>query len=298
MLDKGFKPTVIALGYFDSVHLGHQKLIKLAKEYADKHGCTLTVFTFMGNVKAKLNLSDEKSVYLPREREQFIKELGADEIYFAPITKTFLSTGKLAFLNGLNKKYNIKCYFSGQDYTFGRYGKGNVRYLTEYAKKRNQEHVIVDTFTYQGEKVSTTKVKLALSSGDLSLAKQLLGRYYSINGKVVADRQVGKKIGFPTANISCDSEKFMLKNGVYFGKVEIDGKDYSTIINYGSRPTYNLKNKLIEAHIIDFDGDLYGKYITVEFVSFMREILKFDSEKQLKEQLEKDLLKIKGEKYD
>ena len=90
----------------------------------------------------------------------------------------------------------------------------------------------------------------------------------------------------------------MLKNGVYFGKVEIDGKDYSTIINYGSRPTYNLKNKLIEAHIIDFDGDLYGKYITVEFVSFMREILKFDSEKQLKEQLEKDLLKIKGEKYD
>ena len=98
MLDKGFKPTVIALGYFDSVHLGHQKLIKLAKEYADKHGCTLTVFTFLGNVKAKLNLTDEKSVYLPREREQFIRELGADEIYFAPITKTFLISSLLGIV--------------------------------------------------------------------------------------------------------------------------------------------------------------------------------------------------------
>lgn len=298
MLDKGFKPTVIALGYFDSVHLGHQKLIKLAKEYADKHGCTLTVFTFLGNVKAKINLTDEKSVYLPREREIFIRDLGADYIYFAPITKTFLSTGKLAFLNGLNKKFNIKCYFSGQDYTFGAYGKGDAKYLTEYAKKHNQEHIIVDTYTYLGEKVSTTRVKGALACGNLSLVKKLLGRNYSISGKVVADRQVGKKLGFPTANIFCDSDKFMLKNGVYSGSVKIDGKRYSAIINYGARPTYDLKNKLIEAHIVDFNGDLYGKYITLEFVDFMREILRFESEEQLKEQLKKDLLKIKGEKYD
>ena len=298
MLDKNLQPTVIALGYFDSVHLGHQNLIKLAKEYAEKNGCTLTVFTFLGDVKAKLNLTDDKSVYLPCEREQFIRDLGADNIYFAPITKTFLSTGKLAFLNGLNKKFNIKCYFSGKDYTFGAKGKGDVKYLTEYAKKHGQNHVVVDTFTYLGEKISTTRVKSALAGGDLVLANKLLGRNYSVSGTVVSDRQVGKKIGFPTANVLCNDEKFMLKNGVYSGKVKIDDKIYTAIINYGSRPTYQLNNKVIEAHIIDFSGDIYGRNITIEFVDFMREILKFDSEQSLKEQLEKDLHKIKGEKYD
>lgn len=298
MLDKNLQPTVIALGYFDSVHLGHQNLIKLAKEYAEKNGCTLTVFTFLGDVKAKLNLTDDKSVYLPCEREQFIRDLGADNIYFAPITKTFLSTGKLAFLNGLNKKFNIKCYFSGKDYTFGAKGKGDVKYLTEYAKKHGQNHVVVDTFTYLGEKISTTRVKSALAGGDLVLANKLLGRNYSVSGTVVSDRQVGKKIGFPTANVLCNDEKFMLKNGVYSGKVKIDDKIYTAIINYGSRPTYQLNNKVIEAHIIDFSGDIYGRNITIEFVDFMREILKFDSEQSLKEQLKKDLLKIKGEKYD
>lgn len=295
MLDKIDKPTVIALGYFDSVHLGHQKLIKSAKEYADANGCTLTVFTFKGNLKAMLGLEQERCVYLPSERQKLLQDLGADQIYFAPISKTFLATGKLAFLNKLNKKYNIKAYFTGHDYTFGAFGKGNVCYLTEYAKARNQEHVIVDTFTYMQDKVSTTLVKKALTKGDIKGANTLLGRNYSIASKVIKDRKVGSKIGFPTANLLIDKDKVQLKDGVYAGKIKVLDKVYPAIINYGARPTFEIDKKVIEAHLIDFDGNLYGKEIVVQFTDFLRDIVKFDNENQLIEQLKKDLLKVKGE---
>ncbi len=298
MLDNTNKPTVIALGYFDSVHLGHQKLIKYAKSYADEHGCSLTVFTFKGDLKAKLNLSDGKCVYLPNEREKFLLDLGADQIYFAPISKTFLSTGKLAFLNMLNRKFNIKCYFTGLDYTFGAKGKGNVDYLSQYAKRHNQEHVVVDTITYAEQKISTTLIKQKLLKGDIKGANNLLGRNYSITGKVVSDRKVGSKLGFPTANILLNNNKFTIKDGVYYGKVNYLDKDYKAIVNYGARPTFNLSDKLIEAHLVDFDGNLYGKQITVEFIGYIRDISKFDSQDQLKEQLKKDLLFIKGENND
>ena len=295
MLDNVNKPTVIALGYFDSVHLGHQKLITSAKEYADANGCTLTVFTFKGNLKAMLGLEQDKCVYLAKERQLLLKELGADEIYFAPISKTFLATGKLAFLNKLNKKYNIKAYFTGDDYTFGAFGKGDIKYLTEYAKSHNQEHVIVDTFTYMQDKVSTTLVKKALVKGDIKGANALLGRNYSITSKVIKDRKVGTKIGFPTANLLIENDKIQLKEGVYAGKIKVLNKEYLAIINYGARPTFEVDKKVIEAHLIDFDGNLYGKEITVQFTDFLREIVKFDNELELKEQLKKDLLKVKGE---
>lgn len=298
MLDNLKKPTIIALGYFDSVHLGHQKLIKSARDYAIKNGCTLTVFTFMGNLKAKLNKTDDKCVYLPMERQRLLSDLGADVIYFAPTTKTFLSMGKLAFLNDLNRRFNIKGYFTGLDYKFGKQGKGNVEYLTDYANKNNQKHIVVDTFTFNDIKISTTLVKSALSAGDIGQANALLGRNYSVTGKVIKDRKVGTLIGFPTANILLEQDKFMLKDGVYFGKVQLFNKEYKTIINYGARPTFNLKNKLIEAHIIDFNGDIYNTEITLEFLGFLREIKKFENQEELKEQLRKDLNKIKGENYD
>ena len=298
MLDNVNKSTVIALGYFDSVHLGHQKLIKSAKEYADANGCTLTVFTFKGNLKAMLGLEQDKCVYLAKERQLLLKELGADEIYFAPISKTFLATGKLAFLNKLNKKYNIKAYFTGDDYTFGAFGKGNIEYLTEYAKSHNQKHVIVDTFTYMQDKVSTTLVKKALVKGDIKGANALLGRNYSITSKVIKDRKVGTKIGFPTANLLIENDKIQLKEGVYAGKIKVLDKEYLAIINYGARPTFDLNEKLVEAHLIDFNGNLYGKTLTIVFKNFIRDIIKFDSVEGLVNQLKIDLQSVKDGKYD
>ncbi|MBO7150095.1 MAG: riboflavin biosynthesis protein RibF [Clostridia bacterium] len=297
MLDKVL-PTVIAMGYFDSVHLGHQRVIQRARKLADENGASLTVFTFLGNVKDVLNGRKESSVYLPAEREKIIKDLGADHVYFAPTTREFLSLDKKVFLDDLNQKFNIVGYVSGFDYTFGAFGKGNTTYLNEYAKAKGQMHVVVDTLNVEGEKVSTTLIKSLLQNGDIQKVNRLLGRNYSICGKVIKDRQVGNQLGFPTANLLIDSQKFAIKNGVYSGVVEVDGKPYKSIINYGARPTFDLDKNLVEAHLIGFDGDLYSRQIEVQFLSYMRDIQKFDSAQKLKEQLEADKQKIKGENND
>ena len=296
MLDN-FRPTVIALGYFDSVHLGHQMVIKRAKEIAQKNNMSLTVFTFYGNLKGAIGGQD-KCVFLSHEREKFLKDLGVDEIYFAPVTKEFLQTDKKDFLDYLNIKYNIKYYVSGVDYTFGAFGKGNTEYLTDYAIKNGQQHVIVDTFLMSNQKVSTTLVKSLLSLGDVKGANALLGRNYSISGVVVKDRQVGTSLGFPTANILLDKDKFCICDGVYLGKVIIDNKDYYAIINYGARPTFDLEQKLLEVHIVDFCGYLYGKELEVFFVDYIRPIKKFESALELKKQLQSDLSLAREGKYD
>lgn len=296
MLDN-IKPTVIALGYFDSVHLGHQKLINLARSYADEMGYSLTIFSFKGNLKKKLG-KDDKCIYLAKEREEFLKNLGADQIYFAPTSKSFLSKGKRAFLNELNKKLNIKCYFSGEDYSFGAFGQGDVKYLKEYSKSHGQDYVVVDMLKYFDEKISSSKIKEQLKNGNIKIANHLLGREYSILGKVISDRHIGTKLGFPTANIKIDKDKFMLKTGVYAGKVSIKNKEHFAIINYGSRPTFDLEQNLIETHIVDFSGNLYGKNIKISFLGYIRDIKKFQSEEMLKDQLKKDINCVKEGKYD
>jgi len=298
MSDKILKPTVIALGYFDSVHEGHKKVIREARSYADEHGYTLTVFTFEGNLKATLNGTDDKCVYLPKEREKFLRELGADDIYFAPVDFNFLSTGKLAFLNKLNRKYRIKCYVSGLDYRFGKFGKGDISDIERYALAHDQDRIVVDTFEFDGEKVSTTQIKSLLSAGDIKKANFLLGRNYSVTGEVFKDRNLGAKLGFPTANIKLDKDKFRIKDGVYSGLIKLDGKDYRAIINYGARPTFALSDKLVETHVIGFNGDLYGREITVEFLSRMRDVKKFSSEMELARQLQDDLRAVEEGKYD
>lgn len=293
MLNK--EKTVIALGYFDSVHLGHRKVIESAKRYANEHGATLTVFTFKGNLKAALLGQNEKNVYTAIEREKLLKELGADVIYFAPVNKTFLSMGKLAFLNLLNKRFNIVAYVSGDDYSFGKYGSGNIEYLDKYAKAHGQTHVVVPTFLQDELRVSTTRIKGELENGNILKANELLGRDFSVTGRVYGDRKVGTSLGFPTLNLKIDYSKFTLKNAVYSGYIYWQNKKYKAIINYGARPTFDLREKLIEAHIIDFDFDLYGKEITLYFSNYIREIKKFTCSDDLIAQLKKDVLSVKGE---
>ena len=298
MLDNKLEPVVIALGYFDSVHRGHQKVIKTAVDNARLIGAKTVVFTFDGNLKGAITGGNDKAVFTAEERVGFIKDAGADEIYFAPVTEKFLAMDKTEFLDFINDKFNIKSYVSGGDYRFGKGGQGRVCDIVEYAKEKNQSVITVDTLILGEEKISTTAIKEYLSAGDIVTVNKLLGREYSVSGKVFEDRKVGRKIGFPTVNVKIDSQKHRLKDGVYSGGIVLDGKYYKTLINYGARPTYSLDEKLIEAHIVDYSGELYGKNITVTFNRFIRDIVKFTSEERLKEQLLADLKKVRENAYD
>ena len=294
MSDSIKKRVVIALGYFDSVHRGHKKVIERAVLEAQKKQANTVVFTFKDNLKAVLFGEKEKVVYTALERGVFIKALGVDEIYFAPASLEFLSMDKSKFLDALNEKFDIISYVSGEDYRFGKGGDGDVDFIERYAKEHGQTVTVVQTLNFEQGKISTTIIKEFLTKGEVQKANALLGRAYSITGEVFRDREVGSKLGFPTVNIKIDRDKHSLKNGVYFGKIAVDGKVYKAIINYGARPTFNLDEKLIEAHIIDFDGELYGRTLTVCFEMFLRDIKKFNNQEELKNQLKKDLIAVKN----
>lgn len=297
MSDKKAK-TVIALGYFDSVHNGHRKVILTAKKQAEKLNATLTVFTFGGNLKAKLLGVNEKVVYTPTEREKLLKGVGADTVFFAPVTDKFLSLGKLAFLNELNRKYDICCYVSGKDYKFGKLGKGDVEYLKKYAILHGQTCVTVGDKNFEEQKISTTRIKKLLTNGDVEKANVLLGKPYFLTGTVISDRKVGRTLGFPTANLMVSPEKHPLKDGVYAGKIKVGGKNYRAVINYGARPTFEVDERKVEAHLLDFNGQLYGEQITVIFDKYLREIIKFSDTEKLKEQITKDVMAVRMGKYD
>jgi riboflavin kinase/FMN adenylyltransferase len=298
MSDKTNYPVVLALGYFDSVHKGHKKVIDSAKERADKIGAKLVVVTFGGNLKALTSNAKEKVVYTATEREKLYRDLGVDEVYFAPTDKEFLAMSGVEFLDLLNAKYQVDSYFSGEDYRFGKSGVCTVNDLSTYAENKGQGCFIVQLMTFDGEKISTTAVKERLTNGDLKGANYMLGRPYSVTGVVFEDRKVGKTLGFPTVNLKLDKRKHHIKDGVYFGRTEVFGKTYKAIINYGARPTFDLTEKLVEAHLVDFDGELYGMELTLYFDDYMRDIIKFSNAEELKEQLKIDLKIAKEKNYD
>lgn len=293
MLDNKLN-AVLALGYFDSVHRGHQKVINTARKCANDFGCALVVFTFDDNLKAVFSSTDNKMVYVKEERCVLLKKLGADQVVFAPVTKEFLSLSKKEFLDYLNENFNVHGYVCGSDYRFGEKGSGDAIYLCEYAKQRQQTVLILDMEIYGEEKISTSMIKKLLTKGDIEKVNDLLGRPYSVSGEVFEDRKVGKRIGFPTVNIKLNDSKHRLKDGVYYGMIN----GYKAVINYGARPTFNLNEKLVEAHLIDFEGDLYGQNLTVDFYGYIRDIEKFDCVEKLTERLLKDVEYARGRKYD
>lgn len=292
MSDKG--KTVITLGYFDSVHIGHRKVFKSARKLADDYDARLTVFTFEGNLKSVTQNSKDKVIYTDLERENIYKKLGADNVEFCKVSKEFLSMDKLEYLTLINKKFDVIGYVTGSDYRFGKNRCGDVEFIKKYAEDHGQFLHVVPEVKTNGEKVSTSQIKELLKNGNIEKANSLLGENYTVTGKVVKDRGVGKDLGYPTANVIIDAEKHKLKSGVYQGKVRTGNGEFKAVINYGPRPTFDLEEVVVEAHLIGFKDDLYGKTIVVEFEKFLREVIKFASVEDLKNQLEKDVTEVKN----
>ncbi len=282
--------VIVALGYFDSVHKGHEEVIKKAISIAKNLKIKTAVLTF--NKDLSYYFGKGGSVLTFSERQKRLIALGVDYIIDYPVNKTYLSKGKKAFLNYLNGIYDINGYVLGEDFTFGKNATGNLKYIKEYADKNGQFVEVVPFKLLDGKKISTTTIKEYLVSGEIEKANLLLTCPYEVTSKVIKDRGVGRTIGFPTANLLIDDSKLKLKNGVYSGYSIIDGKKYKALINYGNRPTFGLNKVLIEVHFKNFNGNLYGKTLTVYFDKFIRDIKKFSSIEELKNQITKDLGEI------
>ncbi len=291
----GKAKCVIALGYFDGVHKGHEKVLVKAKEIARKEGLNFAVFSFSGNLRSKLNRGENSYIYDKSERQAIYRNLGAEKVFLAPASKRFLSKDKVSFLKWINKKFDINAYVLGADYRFGFKGEGKADDLINFAKSNGQKVFVVDLEKNGQEKISSSMIKKFLSNGEVEKANEILSENYSITGKVKGGRKVGRTLGFPTVNIQIKKGRHRLKEGVYIGSVNLNDKEYKAIINDGARPTFNLKECVLEAHILNFSGNLYGKKIKIVFNRFLRPIKKFASKAELLEQIKLDKESVTNE---
>lgn len=274
--------SAMLLGGFDGLHVGHRLLLNCAKQ----SGFPVGVMTIVGG--------KEDSVFTFAEREDVFKRAGVDFVFELPFAE-IKDLSPDAFLALLEENFQPQLFVCGEDFCFGAKAQGNPKTIVERGQVRVEVLPLVEK---DGKKISSTTVKDCLKYGDVHTANALLGERFFLIGKVKEDRKVGRKLGFPTANIAYPKEKFPLKKGVYETRVCVDGKEYKCITNYGARPTFDNEDVLTETHLDGFSGDLYGRELKVEFVRYLRDIQKFESAEDLKAQLQADIQSVRqGENY-
>lgn len=278
---------VFALGFFDSIHIGHRYLIEKAKELANEYNSKLCIFTFNDNFLPNLERTD-KEVYLLDERLEILNKLGYVDIFVFDPTKEFLAKSAEEFMQYL-LALNPIAIVAGDDYTFGKNGSGNIKLMQKFMTSRGISVKNIDLKKFENNKVSTTRIKKLLDKGDVENANFLLGDKYFVTGTVIKGRGEGSKYGFPTANIAFHNIKHLPLQGLYKTKTKIDGKVYNSLTNIGIHPTFDDENFNIETLILDFSENIYNKTIKVMFERRMRDIIKFDNPQQLAEQIQKDI---------
>ena len=286
------KNSILLIGNFDGVHLGHQKLFKLARKYKKKFKLNIGVVTFEPMPKMFFNPSFKNfRISNLKQKTEHLKSLNVDFIITKKFDKFFSKTKSLDFIkNILFKKLGTKYIFVSNNFKFGKNREGDVKQLKDNEKNYNFKIVEPKPLLIQNKIVSSSSIRKFLEIGNLKKANQYLNRNWTIEGYVQKGRQLGKKIGFPTCNVDLD-DYVIAKPGVYAVKVLANNKSkyIKGIANLGYRPTFNQKKILLEVHLFNFSGNLYNKYLSVEFLKFIRKEKKFKNIEQLKKQIKIDL---------
>lgn len=278
--------ATVAIGNFDGVHLGHQALLKHAKTLSDKLG----VLVFEPHPQEFFKPGGERFRLTPfRAKARLLERFGVDALYALHFDAAFAALSAEDFVTKvLAQGLGVKHIVVGQDFQFGKGRAGNIEFL----KTRGREQgFAVSTFDLVGAgpqaKISSTRIREALRDGKPDVAASLLGHAWTVEGRVEQGDKRGRTIGFPTANVSLEGylEPAL---GVYAVRVEIAGKSYNGVANFGRRPTFDKKDVLLEVHIFDFEGDIYGQQIVVAFVAYLRPEQKFAGLDALKAQIAKD----------
>ena len=296
-IDNNHKNSIILIGNFDGLHLGHQKLFKLAKKFKKKFSSKIGVLTFepMPKMFFKSNLKNFR-ISNQKQKLNLLKKFDVDFVVIKRFNKEFSKTKSINFIkNILASKLKASFIFVSNNFRFGNKREGNVRQLIKNESLYKYKIIKPKPLIKNKKIISSSFIRNLLQNGKLKQANKYLGREWSIEGKVLKGRQLGKKIGFPTANI--DIEDYILaKPGVYAVNVKKknSSKSINGIANLGYRPTFNQKKILLEVHLFNFSGNLYNKYLTVNFLKFIRKEKKFKNVGQLQKQIKIDLVKAKN----
>ncbi|WP_066396168.1 bifunctional riboflavin kinase/FAD synthetase [Neobacillus mesonae] len=284
-------PLSMALGYFDGVHLGHQQVILEAKKLAVQAGVSSAVMTFDPHPTVVLGKANKHVQYITPlpEKIKIIEQQGIDYLFIVHFTADFANLLPQEFIDQYIIGLNVKHVVAGFDYTYGRMGKGNMETLPFHSREKFT-YKVVPELTEGNEKVSSTRIRDLLKEGKADQLPHLLGRFFTTTGIVIHGDKRGRTIGFPTANIDVNEEYIIPPTGVYAVRMKVKNTWYQGVCNVGYKPTFN-KDAVkisIEVHLFDFNQDIYGEEVVVEWHLYLRKEQKFSGIDQLVQQIEKD----------
>jgi riboflavin kinase / FMN adenylyltransferase len=279
----------VALGMFDGVHRGHRKLIQQAVSLSKEMNIKSAVLTF--DVHPSIILKPDTHIKIitdNRIKAKIIEDLGVDYLIFLKFDETLANMDEKEFIGLLKNKFKARVLVCGYNYTFGKFGHGNVDTLNNLKDIFDYKLNIVEKVKFNEHKVSSSMIRHKIQTGNIKEANILLGYNYFIIGEVIKCKQLGRKLGFPTANVKI-SDRICLKNGVYISLAKVDGKYYPSVSSIGKNPTVGDNNRMFETHIFNFNKDIYHKEISVEVLEFIRGEEKFNSIEELTKRVFMDI---------
>jgi riboflavin kinase/FMN adenylyltransferase len=295
-ISQPFEAVTVAIGMFDGLHVGHQSLIRAAVENARSNGRPAVVFTFDRH-PAELIAPDRVPGYLstPRQRDALLQDLGVDDVVVARFDERFRTLSPEAFLHFvLYGVIGAKDVFVGEDFHFGRNQSGDVSFLRESQGRYGFTLHVHPPVVVNSERASSTRIRALLREGDLDGATEMLGHRYVLSGCVAHGQKLGRKLGFPTANLALTRAQVIPADGIYAVCGTVLGERHMGACSIGMRPTVGGTERTVETYLLDFDGDLYDREMDIEFVSRLRDELKFESLDALVEQMGYDVRQARG----
>ena len=291
---KDISHSAVTIGNFDGVHKGHQVLINKTVKAAKENGVKSVVFTFENHPVNFFKPDAVKNIISNEDKLKIFESMGVDVAVIVPFDNYMTTVDPTAFVEDiLVDKLHAKFIIIGHDFSFAKEKMGNSKFLQSVQDKYKFDVEIVEPVMIRGKRISSTYIRELVSSGRVEEIKEYLGRNYKMSGEVIHSKKLGRSIGFPTANISKDKGMLTPDIGIYASIVNIDKELYFGATNVGYNPTVNGKSLSLETNIIDFDKDIYGKVIEVEFLEKIRDEIKFDGLEGLKNQLAKDVDYVK-----
>ena len=278
---------IFALGFFDGVHLGHQALLRQCVRMAKEWNCESAAITFDRHPRSLFLHNPPKLISTLPDRLELLADYGIEYIESFPVTKETMATPWQEFLEKLLRK-GAAGFVCGADFRFGHLGQGNSEKLLAFSRERGLPCTIVEEQTLDGIRISSTYIRRQIEEGDMETAVRFLGHPYVLTGTVVPGKQLGRRLGVPTANLRLPEEAAVPKFGVYACRCRIEGEPYLAVTNVGTRPTVEGQGITVEPWILDYSGDLYGRNITLEFFRFLRSEQKFSDLEALKAQIRED----------
>lgn len=294
--NKSKKGNYIALGSFDGLHLGHISLIEKAVKLAKENDGYSVVYTFINHPRKFMNPdADIKLLLNNQDKVNILEQYNVDILYQEKFDNTFMKNTPEQFVEYLCEKFNVKGIIVGFNHKFGYKNQGDINLLQNLSSTYNYKLYVMEPYKYKNEPVSSTRIRRDIKNGFVENAANMLGRPHILTGNVVKGKQIGRQIGYPTANIAYEDEAVLPATGVYYTNVLVNDKIYKGMTNIGNNPTVNGKELTIETYILDFSGSIYDTSIKLFFIKKIREQIRFEGINALKNQLQNDQKYIEKE---